>query len=119
MLDVAGIDIDHPTQDHLTGTEIAFAETWHGRCAEVRTISSSNPRRRAFPSGRPILASFVCRLQSSRLRRQHGEVLALGNDRECDRTYRRGLLSQDFMPNPTYEEAGSIGKDLARRVLSW
>jgi beta-galactosidase len=29
-------------------------------------------------------------------------------------TYWRGLLGQDFKPNPTYEEAGSIGKDLAR-----
>jgi beta-galactosidase len=29
-------------------------------------------------------------------------------------TYWRGLLSQDFKPNPTYEEAGTVGKDLAR-----
>jgi beta-galactosidase len=29
-------------------------------------------------------------------------------------TYWRGLLSQDFKPNPTYDEASSIGKDLVR-----
>ena len=29
-------------------------------------------------------------------------------------TYWRGLLSQDCKPNPTYEEAATIGKDLAR-----
>src|SRR4051812_24869669 len=29
-------------------------------------------------------------------------------------TYWRGLLSQDFKPNPTYDEAGTIGKDFAR-----
>ena len=29
-------------------------------------------------------------------------------------TYWRGLLSQDNKPNPTYEEAGTIGQDLAR-----
>ena len=29
-------------------------------------------------------------------------------------TYWRGLLSQDFRPNPTYDEAASIGRDLAR-----
>jgi beta-galactosidase len=28
-------------------------------------------------------------------------------------TYWRGLLSQDFKPNPTYDEAASIGRDLA------
>ena len=29
-------------------------------------------------------------------------------------TYWRGLLSQDYQPNPTYDEAGTIGRDLAR-----
>jgi beta-galactosidase len=29
-------------------------------------------------------------------------------------TYWKGLLSQDFEPNPTYEEAKTIGKDFAR-----
>ena len=30
-------------------------------------------------------------------------------------TYWRGLLSQDFKPNPTYEEAGTIGLLLSLR----
>ena len=61
-LDVAGIDIYHATQDHLTGTEIAFGGDLARSMRAVRIICSSRPRRRAFPSGRPIPASFGFRL---------------------------------------------------------
>jgi len=37
-----------------------------------------------------------------------------GTTANAAETYWRGLLSQDFKPNPTYEEAGTIGRDLAR-----
>lgn len=37
-----------------------------------------------------------------------------GTTNNAVETYWRGLLSQDNQSNPTYEEAGTIGRDLAR-----
>jgi beta-galactosidase len=37
-----------------------------------------------------------------------------GTTANAAETYWRGLLSQDFKPNPTCDEAGSIGRDLSR-----
>jgi len=114
-LDVAGIDIYHPTQDHLTGTEIAFggdlARSMRGgqNYLVIETQAQGFPEWTPYP-GQLRLQAFSHLASGANM----VEYWHWGTTANAIETYWRGLLSQDFKPNPTYEEAGSIGKDLAR-----
>ncbi len=114
-LDVAGIDIYHPTQDHLTGTEIAFggdlARSMRGgqNYLLIETEAQGFPEWTPYP-GQLRLQAFSHLASGANM----VEYWHWGTTANAVETYWRGLLSQDFKPNPTYDEAGSIGKDLAR-----
>jgi beta-galactosidase len=114
-LDVAGIDIYHPTQDHLTGAEIAFggdlARSMRGgqNYLVIETEAQGFPEWTPYP-GQLRLQAFSHLASGA----QMVEYWHWGTTANAVETYWRGLLSQDFKPNPTYIEAGSIGKDLAR-----
>ena len=114
-LDVAGIDIYHPTQDHLTGTEIAFggdvARSMRGgqNYLVIETEAQGFPEWTPYP-GQLRLQAFS-HLASGANMVEYWHWSTTNNAVE---TYWRGLLSQDNKPNPTYEEAATIGKDLAR-----
>jgi beta-galactosidase len=115
VLDVAGIDIYHSTQDHLTGTEIAFggdlARSMRGgqNYLVIETQAQGFPEWTPYP-GQLRLQAFSHLASGANM----VEYWHWGTTANAIETYWRGLLSQDFKPNPTYEEAGSIGKDLAR-----
>lgn len=114
-LDVAGIDIYHPTQDHLTGTEIALggdiARSMRGgqNYLVMETEAQGFPEWTPYP-GQLRLQAFSHLASGANM----VEYWHWGTTANAVETYWRGLLSQDFKPNPTYDEAGSIGKDLAR-----
>jgi beta-galactosidase len=114
-LDVAGIDIYHPTQNRLTGAEIAFGgdvarSLRHGQNYLVmETEAQGFPEWTPFP-GQLRLQAFSHLASGANM----VEYWHWGTTANAAETYWRGLLSQDFMPNPTYDEAGTIGKDLAR-----
>ena len=114
-LDVAGIDIYHPTQDHLTGAEIALggdlARSMRGgqNYLVIETEAQGFPEWTPYP-GQLRLQAFSHLASGANL----VEYWHWGTTSNAIETYWRGLLSQDFKPNPTYEEAGTIGKDLAR-----
>jgi beta-galactosidase len=114
-LDVAGIDIYHPTQDHLTGTEIAFGgdltrSLRHGQnYLVIETEAQGFPEWLPYP-GQLRLQAFS-HLASGANMVEYWHWSTTNNAIE---TYWRGLLSQDGEPNPTYEEARTIGADLAR-----
>ena len=114
-LDVAGIDIYHPTQDHLTGAEIAFggdlARSLRGgqNYLVIETEAQGFPEWTPYP-GQLRLQAFSHLASGANM----VEYWHWGTTSNAIETYWRGLLSQDFQPNPTYDEAGSIGKDLAR-----
>jgi beta-galactosidase len=114
-LDVAGIDIYHPTQDHLTGVEIALGgdlarSMRHGQnYLVVETEAQGFPDWTPYP-GQLRLQAFSHLASGANM----VEYWHWGTTANAIETYWRGLLSQDFKPNPTYEEAGTIGKDLAR-----
>jgi beta-galactosidase len=114
-LDVAGIDIYHPTQDHLTGAEIAFggdlARSLRGgqNYLLIETEAQGFPEWTPYP-GQLRLQAFSHLASGANM----VEYWHWGTTSNAIETYWRGLLSQDFQPNPTYDEAGSIGKDLAR-----
>lgn len=113
-LTIAGVDIYHPSQSHLTGKEIAFGGDM------IRSLMNGNyllleTEAQGFPQWLPY---------PGQLRLQAFSHLASGADsvmywhwhslhNACE-TYWKGLLSHDFLPNETYLEAKTIGADFRR-----
>lgn len=110
-LTIAGCDIYHPSQDSLTGKEIAF-------CGDMtRSLKKDNyllieTEAQGFPEWTPF---------DGQLRLQAFSHLASGADsvmywhwhsihNACE-TYWKGILSHDFAENAIYREACRIGKE--------
>ena len=114
-LDVAGVDIYHPGQDHLTGAEIALGgdlarSLKNGRnYLVIETTAQGFPEWTPYPGQLRLQAFSHLASGANMLEYWHWGTTANGAE-----TYWRGLLSQDFKPNPTYREAATIGADLAR-----
>ena len=113
-LTIAGTDIYHPTQDDLTGAEIAFGGDL------IRSLKQDNylvieTEAQGFPGWTPYKGQL--RLQAySHLASGANSVMywhwhSIHNSFE---TYRKGLLSHDFQENATYREACTIGNEFAR-----
>lgn len=110
-LTIAGCDIYHPSQDNLTGTEIAF-------CGDLtRSLKNDNylimeTEAQGHMSWLPYKGQL--RLQAfSHLASGANSVMywhwhSIHNSIE---TYWRGLLSHDFAENDTYLEAKEIGRE--------
>ena len=114
-LDVAGIDIYHPTQDHLTGAEIALGGDLARSIRGGQNYLMIETEAQGFPEWTPYPGQL--RLQAFSHLASGANMIEYwhwGTTANAVETYWRGLLSQDFKPNPTYEEAGTIGKDIAR-----
>jgi beta-galactosidase len=113
-LDVAGIDIYHPTQDNLTGIEISLGGDLT-RSMKNKNYFVIETEAQGFPQWVPY---------QNQLRLQAFSHLASGANmvsywhwhsiHNSAETYWKGLLSHDFEPNPTYNEAKTIGKDFAQ-----
>lgn len=113
-LTIAGTDIYHPTQDDLTGAEIAFGGDL------IRSLKQDNylvieTEAQGFPGWTPYKGQL--RLQAySHLASGANSVMywhwhSIHNSFE---TYWKGLLSHDFQENATYREACTIGNEFAR-----
>lgn len=112
-LSVAGVDIYHPTQDELTGAEIAFG----GDIA--RSLKQDNylvleTQAQGYPGWTPYKGQL--RLQAySHIASGSNSVMywhwhSIHNSFE---TYWKGLLSHDFQENDTYREACVIGREFS------
>jgi beta-galactosidase len=114
-LDVAGIDIYHPTQDNLTGIEISFggdvARSMKGgkNYFVIETEAQGFPQWVPYPNQLRLQAFSHVASGANMLAYWHWH--SIHNSAE---TYWKGLLSHDFEPNPTYNEAKTIGKDFNR-----
>lgn len=114
-LDIAGVDIYHPTQDHLTGLEISFggdvARSMKGgqNYLVIETEAQGFPQWVPYP-GQLRLQAFS-HLASGANMLEYWHWHSIHNSAE---TYWKGLLSHDFEPNPTYDEAKTIGADFDR-----
>lgn len=111
---IAGCDIYHPSQEDLTGKEIAFGGDL------TRSLKDGNyllleTEAQGFPCWTPY---------KGQLRQQAYSHLASGSNsvmywhwhsihNACE-TYWKGLLSHDFEENDTYREACTIGPEFAR-----
>jgi beta-galactosidase len=115
VLDIAGVDIYHPTQDKLTGAEISFggdvARSMKGgqNYLVMETEAQGFPQWVPYP-GQLRLQAFS-HLASGANMVSYWHWHSIHNSAE---TYWKGLLSHDFEPNSTYEEAKTIGADFKK-----
>lgn len=113
---IAGIDIYHPTQDVLTGKEIAVGGDICRSIKDGANYLVLETEAQGFPQWVPYQGQL--RLQAySHLSEGANSVMywhwhSIHNSVE---TYWKGLLSHDFAENDTYREACVIGKEFAEK----
>ena len=114
-LDIAGVDIYHPSQDALTGLEISFGGDVARSMKSGKNYLLMETEAQGFPEWVPypgqLRLQAFSHLASGANMVEYWHWHSIHNSAE---TYWKGLLSHDFEPNPTYEEAKSIGKDFQR-----
>lgn len=114
-LDVAGIDIYHPTQDNLTGIEISLGGDVTRSMKGGKNFFVIETEAQGFPQWVPypnqLRLQAFSHLASGANMVEYWHWHSIHNSAE---TYWKGLLSHDFEPNPTYNEAKTIGKDFDR-----
>ncbi len=110
----AGTDIYHPTQDDLTGVEIAFGGDL------IRSLKQDNylvieTEAQGFPGWTPYKGQLrlqaYSHLASGAISVMYWHWHSIHN--ACE-TYWKGILSHDFQENATYREACIIGNEFAR-----
>jgi beta-galactosidase len=113
-LDIAGVDIYHPSRDELTGKEISYGGD------STRSLKGKNyfvleTQAQAFPEWTPypnqLRLQAFSHIASGANMVEYWHWHSIHNSIE---TYWKGLLSHDLGTNPTYEEAISIGRDFKR-----
>lgn len=114
-VDIAGIDIYHPTQDQLDGVVIGFAgdlarsmkqKNYLVMETQAQSIINSTLQRLPYP-GQLRLQAFS-HLASGANMVAYWPWHSIHNSAE---TYWKGLLSHDMQSNPTYEEAKRIANE--------
>lgn len=114
-LDIAGVDIYHPSQDALTGTEISFCGDVTRSMKGGKNYLVLETQAQGFPQWVPypgqLRLQAFSHLASGANMVEYWHWHSIHNSAE---TYWKGLLSHDFEPNALYEEARTIGKDFQR-----
>ncbi|MCP9746772.1 beta-galactosidase [Lacihabitans sp. CS3-21] len=114
-LDVAGIDVYHPTQDNLTGIEISLGGDLTRSMKDGKNYFVIETEAQGFaqwvPYPNQLRLQAFSHVASGANMLEYWHWHSIHNSFE---TYWKGLLSHDFEPNPTYNEAKTIGKDFAR-----
>lgn len=114
-LDVAAVDIYHPSQSKLTGAEVAFGGDAARSIKDGQNYLVMETQAQGmfdwtpFPGQLRLLAYSHMASGANMVMYWHWATTANGVE-----TFWRGLLSQDYQPNPTYDEAATIGTDLKR-----
>ena len=113
-LTLAGVDIYHPTQDALTGAEIAFGGDL------IRTLKNDNylvleTEAQGYPGWTPydgqLRLQAYSHLAAGALGVMYWHWHSIHNSFE---TYWRGLLSHDLEENAVYREACIIGSEFKK-----
>lgn len=112
VFDVVAVDVYHPTQDNLTGTEIAF-------CGDIaRSIKNQNyivmeTEAQAFRHWVPYPGQLT--LQAFSHIASGANMIGYWHWHSVHNSYEmywKGLLGHDFRANPVYNEAQTVGKKL-------
>lgn len=111
---LAGVDIYHPTQSALTGTEIAFGGDISRSLKQknylvVETEAQGFPQWTPYP-GQLRLQAFS-HLASGACGVMYWHWHSLHNSWE---TYWKGVLSHDLKPGRIYREVQGVGREMAR-----
>ena len=114
-VDITGVDIYHPTEDDLTGKEIAFGgdmtrSTKDGRNYLVLETEAQGQHGWVPFPGQLRLQAYS-HLASGADMVEYWHWHSIHNSFE---TYWKGLLGHDLEPNPTYREAGVFGREIAK-----
>lgn len=115
VLDIVGIDIYHPTQDKLTGAEIAFGGDLARSMRGGQNYLLMETEAQGFPEWTPYPGQL--RLQAYSHFASAANMVSYwhwATTNNSVETYWRGLLSQDYKPNPTFLEASAVGGELKR-----
>ena len=113
-LTMAGTDIYHPTQDHLTGAEIAFGGDLI-RCLKNDNYLVLETEAQGYPGWTPydgqLRLQAYSHLASGALGVMYWHWHSIHNSFE---TYWKGLLSHDMEENAVYREACIIGDEFKK-----
>ncbi|MCT8395025.1 beta-galactosidase [Weissella soli] len=113
-LDVAGVDVYHPSQKQLTGVENSFVGDV-ARNLKQQNYLVLETQAQAFKSWTPYPGQLY-QLAFNHIANganmvEYWHWHSIHNSFE---TYWKGLLSHDFQPNPVYNEAKQVGQDFKR-----
>ena len=112
-LTMAGVDIYHPTQDDLTGIEIAFGGDMT-RCLKNDNYLVLETEAQGYPGWTPYKGQLRLQAYSHLASGANGVMYwhwhSIHNSFE---TYWKGILSHDFKENAVYKEAQIIGNEWA------
>lgn len=114
-LDIAGIDIYHPMQDAFTGSDLAFGGDLARSIRGGQNFLVMETQAQGFPEWTPYPGQL--RLQAYSLLASGADMVSYWHWATTNNgveTYWRGLLSQDYSPNPTFREASEVGNELKR-----
>lgn len=114
-LTIAGVDIYHPSQQQLTGREIAFGGDVTRGLKQGENYLVLETQAQGFAQWTPypgqLRLQAFSHIASGAKMVSYWHWHSIHNSFE---TYWKGLLSHDFSANPTYLEAKTIGADFAR-----
>jgi beta-galactosidase len=114
-LTIAGVDIYHPSQDALTGTEISFCGDVARSMKPGKNYLVLETEAQGFPQWVPypgqLRLQAFSHLASGANMVEYWHWHSIHNSAE---TYWKGVLSHDFEPNDVYNEAKTIGNDFQR-----
>lgn len=116
---LAGVDIYHPTEDQLTGKEIAFGGDLNRSLKDgagylvLETEAQGQMGWLPYPGqlrlqGYSHLAAGACGVM----------YWHWGSIHNSFETYWKGLLSQDYSANPTYREAAVLGSEIKEHAAA-
>jgi beta-galactosidase len=118
-VDLAGVDIYHPTQSRLTGKEIAFggdmARSIKGGANYLVAETQAQGQLGWLPYPGQLRLQAWSHLASGACGVMYWHWHSIHNSFE---TYWKGVLSHDLEPGPTYEEAGVFGGEVEEHAAS-
>lgn len=113
-VDITGVDIYHPSQDHLTGIEISFSGDV-ARSTKQKNYLVLETEAQAFKNWTPypgqLKLQAYSHIASGAALIGYWHWHSIHNSFE---TYWKGLLSHDLRPNPVYNEACTIGNEFKK-----
>jgi beta-galactosidase len=114
--DIAGIDIYHPTEDRLDGSEIAFGgdlarSMKRANYLVMETQAQSLAGRQELPYPGQLRLQAYSHLASGADMVEYWPWMSLPNAVE---TYWKGVLSHDGEPNAVYDEVAKVGGEFRR-----